>query len=521
MADLKSQIQTSFKLSGLSVRLEACKYLTSLLTPVDTEERQGWIDKIVDQVQTQNLKSNVIDKDILSIAVKECTNQESGNSNIQSINIINTFEVPRLTYSAERKKYLSDSFSGREDPMLLCPADSKGRIYQDRFSMLHQRTARHDLFNSNAQTVDNSKKFQLKAVEFLLGTTNRLDDVIVLGMVTQLSHGAYHLEDPSGVVQLDLSETKFHTGLYTENCFVLAEGWYDDNIFHVLALGFPPAEPSSTTRAYFGNINFFGGPSETSLKTSTVLCEMEANNTDAMFVFLSDVWLDNVSVVEKLRTLFAGYNSMPPTAFVLCGNFLSCVGESGYSSKLKDHFKMLGEMIAGYPQLAAESMFLFVPGPADPGSPNIFPRPPLPRHITKELQKNVPNAKLLSNPARVQYCTQEIVIFREDIVTKMCRNAIYFPETGEIPTHFAKTITCQGHLAPLPLHTCPVFWDFDRSLSLYPLPDLIVTADKFEPFTAENLGCKIVNPGTFAKHDFSFKTYVPSSRTVEDSQVPS
>ena len=72
-------------------------------------------------------------------------------------------------------------------------------------------------------------------------------------------------EDPSGVVQLDLTETKFHTGLYTENCFALAEGWYDDNVFHVLALGFPPAETSDTTRAYFGNINFFGGPHEHSV----------------------------------------------------------------------------------------------------------------------------------------------------------------------------------------------------------------------------------------------------------------
>ena len=51
------------------------------------------------------------------------------------------------------------------------------------------------------------------------------------------------------MVRVDLSETKFHVGLYTENCFVLAEGWYDDNVFHVLALGFPPAETSDTTRS--------------------------------------------------------------------------------------------------------------------------------------------------------------------------------------------------------------------------------------------------------------------------------
>ena len=34
-----------------------------------------------------------------------------------------------------------------------------------------------------------------------------------------------------------------------------------------------------------------------------------------------------------------------------------------------------------------------------------------------------------------------------------------------------------------------------RSLYLYPLPDLVVIADKFEPFTAEHLECKVINPG--------------------------
>ena len=60
-----------------------------------------------------------------------------------------------------------------------------------RYSLLHQRTARHDLFSG--QSVNQGTNFQLKTVEYLLGTTNRLDDIIVLGMITQMSHGTYHL----------------------------------------------------------------------------------------------------------------------------------------------------------------------------------------------------------------------------------------------------------------------------------------------------------------------------------------
>ena len=57
-----------------------------------------------------------------------------------------------------------------------------------------------------------------------MGTTNKLENVIVLGMLTQIKHGKYSLEDPTGCADLDMTEAKFHRGLYTENCFVLVEG---------------------------------------------------------------------------------------------------------------------------------------------------------------------------------------------------------------------------------------------------------------------------------------------------------
>eukprot|EP00088_Acartia_fossae_P068060 TRINITY_DN8562_c0_g1_i11.p1 TRINITY_DN8562_c0_g1~~TRINITY_DN8562_c0_g1_i11.p1 ORF type:complete len:542 (-),score=117.00 TRINITY_DN8562_c0_g1_i11:441-2066(-) len=524
---IKQKVQGIFKLNGLQLRQEPAKYLADLLVGVrDNDIREEWIDKILCHVQKQKLETAVISQDMVEKAVNECTTDEGADENKNILNTINTFEVPRFTYSIDRKKFLKDDVVGREPPRLLSGAGVKNRIFLDRYTNIQQRTARHDLF-SKAKTGEleqeggAQKKYSLKPVKFLLGTVERLDNVIVLGMLTQMSHGSYFLEDPSGVVKLDMSEAKFHTGLYTENSFVLAEGWFDDEVFHVLALGFPPAEKSSVTRQFFGSANFFGGPMDTTVKASEKLEEFEKKNPDGMFVFLSDVWLDEPEVLTRLRSLFAGYVNMPPTMFVLCGNFITHY-PSGvqYNNALKEQLKQLGEMINRYPELKEKSKFLFIPGPSDPGSPAIYPRPPLPQHITKELKELVPSAEFLSNPARVQYCTQEIVIFREDIVTKMCRNAVYFPQTSNIAEHVARTLTCQGHLAPLPLHTAPVYWDFDRSLSLYPLPDLVVVADKFEPFSSQNLECQVINPGSFKRQDFQFHTYVPSTRVVEESQVP-
>ena len=46
------------------------------------------------------------------------------------------------------------------------------------------------------------------------------------------------------------------------------KGWYEDLIFHVMAMGHPPAESSETSRAFLGNINMFGGPLQITPKAS-------------------------------------------------------------------------------------------------------------------------------------------------------------------------------------------------------------------------------------------------------------
>jgi len=69
---------------------------------------------------------------------------------------------------------------------------------------------------------------------------------------------------------------------------------------------------------------------------------------------------------------------------------------------------------------------------------------PLPKVITEEFQRKIPSSFFTTNPCHIQYCTQEIVLIREDLVTKMCRNTIHFPTSGEIPEHVSIKIhmTC-------------------------------------------------------------------------------
>ncbi|XP_003471850.3 DNA polymerase epsilon subunit 2 [Cavia porcellus] len=519
---VRSRALSAFKLRGLLLRGEAIKYLTEALQSVNELELEDTLEKIIDAVEKQPLSSNMIERSAVETAVQECS--RSAEETIEHIfNIIGAFDVPRFVYHSGRKKFLPLLMTNHPEPNLFGTARDKAELYRERYTILHQRTHRHELFTPpvvGSHPDAMGSKFQLKTIESLLGSTTKIGDVIVLGMITQLKEGKFFLEDPTGTVQLDLSKAQFHSGLYTEACFVLAEGWFEDQVFHVNAFGFPPTEPSSTTRAYYGNINFFGGPFNTSVKTSAKLKQLEDENKDAMFVFISDVWLDQVEVLEKLHTMFSGYSPAPPTCFILCGNFSSAPYGKNQVQALKDSLKTLADIICEHPNIHQSSRFVFVPGPEDPGFGSILPRPPLAESITNEFRQRVPYSVFTTNPCRIQYCTQEIIVFREDLVNKMCRNCVHFPSSNlDIPNHFAKTVISQGHLTPLPLYVCPVYWAYDYTLRVYPVPDLLVIADKYDPFTVTNTDCLCINPGSFPRSGFSFKVFYPSNKTVEDSKL--
>ncbi|XP_064467493.1 DNA polymerase epsilon subunit 2-like [Ornithodoros turicata] len=518
---LKSKIINRFHIGGFTLRGEASRYLQELLESQDEDRQKTLLNGIVSWVQGQTLNSALIDKQTLIRCIKQLSDTDDEQKE-KLFEVIDAFSIPSLTYHSERKKFLPREFVGLPKPRLFGNADSKALLFQERYKLVHQRTIRHPLF-SGADSLSREGTFTLRPVEHLLGTAGGDKKVVVLGMITQLTEGKYHLEDTSGSVEIDLSKASFTGGLFTENCFVLAEGQYDDGVFHVQTIGLPPAESGMSTQKYFGSINFFGGTRDRSARLSAELRHAEEMHQDAMLVFISDLWLDQHKVFEKLRVLFAGYSMMPPTCFVLCGNFLSRPTGRNDSLVLKECISKLASLIGEFPSLTEKSYFVFVPGPADPGLPNILPRPGLPRVIMDEFCRQVPQTVAASNPCRIRYGTQEIVVFREDALAKACRNAVHLPweqeSTVDLPKLYTKTLASNSHLVPLPLAVSPVYWDWDFALWLNPLPDVVVCADKHDSYAIHHSECLFFNPGSFPRSDFSFKVYLPASKTLEDSQI--
>lgn len=135
-----------------------------------------------------------------------------------------------------------------------------------------------------------------------------------------------------------------------------------------------------------------------------------------------------------------GYETLEvvPYLFVLMGNFCShpCNLSFHSFSSLRMQFGKLGEMIEAHPRIKEQSRFLFIPGPDDAGPSKVLPSCALPKYLTEELQKHVPNAIFSSNPCRVKFYTQEIVFFRQDLLYRMRRSSLIPPSSEETSDPF-------------------------------------------------------------------------------------
>ncbi|XP_076234942.1 DNA polymerase epsilon subunit 2 [Calliopsis andreniformis] len=517
MADEKliRTIQSTFSLYGLVLSRKLSTSLGKELLNVETAKRNTWLTQIVEKIIAQNLSDPHVTVDNLKLAIEECIRPDVLKNTETVLNIINAFDVPKIKHDLSKRKFVLTPTTSDLYP----EAKYKSLIFKERFELLWYRTLRHELFIPPKLGEEKENWIELVPLEYLL-SESRKGSVYVMGLLTQLIEGQYYLEDTGGTIKIDLRQANFQDGLIMEASIVIASGDYRDGTLYVEDIGFPPAESSSNSQADFGDANTFGGPHNTSLKLSEKLKSHEESNKDGMIVFLSEMWLDDVIVLRKFKTMLEGYSEYPPIAFVLCGHFLSFPANITSVQKLKEGLKDLADIIMQYPEIKESSKFIFVPAPDDVGSPKILPRSPLPKHLTEEFRKNIPGAIFATNPCRIQYCTKEIVVLREDILTKMCRNTLYFPRSGNIYDHYAKSIICQSHLTPLSLSVIPIYWKYDHALQIHPTPDLIVSADKFEAYETTYSNCHIINPGLFPKNDHSFKVYVPALNLIEHCAIP-
>jgi DNA polymerase epsilon subunit 2 len=313
-------------------------------------------------------------------------------------------------------------------------------------------------------------------------------------------------------------------------------------------------EDAAAVGAAFGWTDFLGlgsdkaiGPRMRSLQ-SRIFAPEAPHEGNTKIVVAAEVNLDQPTVLAAVRTLFAHYASRPaaqiPLGIVLMGNFISqpaLTAVNGSSSiEYKECFNNLAGVISDFPTVLSRTTLVLVPGDQDAwssafsaGSATPLPHKSVPELFTTRIrrvvaeanrevrgrQKNGKEGEVVwtSNPSRLTWfgCAGEMVLFRDDISGRFRRSAIRFPKQEDeededtrmddaeqadpdtlAARRLTKTICDQAHLAPFPLSTRPVLWDYGSTLHLYPLPSALVIADPDAPaFSLKYMGSCVMNPG--------------------------
>ncbi|CAL9111196.1 unnamed protein product [Musa textilis] len=523
----RKKVQRKFKLRGFTLKVDALEEILAYLARFPDAEDE-YLDLLIDDIDKQSLKSSILDRDAIRRVVSLLLNADAAvdpsaasTSSRFALRVIDAFVIPRFRYDPIKNVFYEHT--GKLP--IHGDAGDKAALYRDRYQLLLQRIARDKFFSKPIfdTKMTESESCEITPIQSLIGCTGRR---WIMGVISQLEEGQFYLEDLSAALFLNLYH-KITSGFFVENTVVVVEGELLSNgIFQVNTCGFPPLEDRETSLSLFMGLDFFSGE-VLSTEENFRLLGLEKKAVNDMFVVLSDVWLDNEETMEKLAVVFDGYESVEvvPSLFILMGNFCSrpCnLAFYSYSS-LRMQFAKLGEMIASHPRLREQSRFLFIPGPDDAGPSKVLPRCALPKYLTEELQKHIPGAIFGSNPCRIKFYTQEIVIFRQDLLYRMRRSCLIPPSTAETSDYFqhlVATITHQSHLCPLPLTVQPIIWNYDHCLRLYPTPHTIVLGDRSEQKAFKYTGITCFNPGSFS-NDNTFAAYRPCTQEVELSALDS
>ncbi|CAD6191321.1 unnamed protein product [Caenorhabditis auriculariae] len=494
---LRREITKTFQMHAFELKREAVNLCVQLFSKNDRAQRSRWMNTMIDVLRKQTLISPLVTEDVLRDILKQCRSKNVDNAG-KLLNVFDAFTMDAYDYNVDLRKMVRRA----KTKSVAARSESFSHSLRQRFLLVKQRAAR----------CASLKQIKFTSIEVLLSSMKKLQSVVVLGMLTQQKADCYHIEDLTGSVEVEFNaDTRFHHALFAEGTIAIYEGSYDGTVLLVNEVALVPVESADVTRKELAsNENWFGGEEKLAFRCNDRLRAALIQHAEASIVFVADVFLDEDRVLKAMYSLLEGYSKIPPVCFVFCGNFCSKTRQPETMELLDRGFRWLANQLNEFSDSYRQTHFVFVPGPDDPYVDLVTPRPNLPSSLFEHVSAVV-NCTFASNPARIQYASQEIVVFRSNLAEKMCRHTVNMVTPESIPSRLARTLLSQAHLCPLPNHISPTLPEFGHALALHPLPDVLVAADRFESFV-ENVagsGAVVANPGSFSRSAFTFQVYYP------------
>ncbi|KAL6449721.1 DPB2 DNA polymerase epsilon subunit B [Candida maltosa Xu316] len=517
--------------------------------------------------------------------------------------VIAPFQQPRSVFDKNRKQFDIVFSKNTGDDLLSrlsknLPANIES--YSIRYALISDRLSRNENFQKNSNVSisalhsmrnGEATSHEITLIKNMLGRDGK--KFLLFGMLRKNSNDDYVLEDETDYIELNLTQTiKAPGSFYCPGMFLLVEGIYSASggnsnqdqdyiggCFYVSNIGHPPSERREKSLEYYGNLDYLGihrqvAPlmgekiTKISKKFKKKLINVERNLINHKIIFIgSDLFLDNFKVLDKLKKFFQKLeNSIIesdgdiPIALIFTGSFTSTpvvptnssITNITNSETYKSNFDNFTNILSQYEHIVNNCKIILIPGKNDPwqstyslGSSSLdhFPQSSIPKVFINRLERLLPRGNLIVtwNPTRINYLSQEIVILKDELMTKLKRNDIVFDNDilmerekldkeasisnqerinlviqNKSDMHhlssktaqarkLVKTILDQGNLQPFPKLTNAMY---DYSLRVEPLPTILVLQDSsFGNFEVTYNGCKVINVGSM-----NYMEYFPSSK---------
>ncbi|KAF8681125.1 DNA polymerase epsilon subunit [Rhizoctonia solani] len=525
-------VQVFTRKYSLSLTTDAIAFLDNLLDKhnIPDDEVQESLEFIAKAYMKRDDATAIVSAEILERIYEmmqigtEGSTQDLAEEDVNPdhyLHVINAFDMPWWTFNSERKAFEKSP----NKPSIGGSPASRAQFLRDRHNIIKQVVLRNEHFSPPAvpgKDRDSYLKFE-QVDDHEKSAWEGWAGIHVVWDVGSLA-GWKAVPRGSGGQGRGPCE-----GLFTEGSMVLCEGIYtDEETLSVEAIGHPPSEKREIARSVFGHVDFLGKGATTLVEEAKLETRLQRLDRPS-FVVISDLWLDHPRTTLGLHKLLQTCLDQEwiPLVFVFCGNFTTRgIGQGSGDALLRytEYFDALADLLTlpEYRPIIEKSHFVFVPGPLDPWGSSTLPRPGIPDTFTAKIRARLPRVHFTSNPCRIKFFSQEIVIYREDMMSRMLRNLVGVKRAvgdADLKKYLVQTLLDQAHLSPISLNIQPTLWEFDQSLRLYPMPTAVVLADKYERYELTYEGCHVFNPGSFLGSSYGFSMWLPQDKISEPSEL--
>jgi hypothetical protein len=286
------------------------------------------------------------------------------------------------------------------------------------------------------------------------------------------------MEDTTFTVKISFNQLEYvePDAYFTENCVVLAQGHYSNELFMLHRVMHPPLLADKGIRFKIYEQDYFGSyikmseqfesifKNQHDEKQAAALKVMQTLvSLDPGLVVINQPDLDIGKSVQALKTMLIGLDGMRPEVIVMIGNFVSPTNrELQTFDKIKSYFDEIVNIIKENELhcLRDLTQWIFMPSIGDPGIMKVMPTFKISDFLVSGIKGIGPNrlkkVMLGTNPMRLSFRGKEIVFSRYDYFKKLKKNNIeQLMKKQEAQSEeqeqfkIVKTVLHQGSLMPL------------------------------------------------------------------------